>query len=167
ARRDPALFTLECSRPALGPYIVMASLNAIGLTGWRMLVARSLELAERFKQELEKLDYCKVLNRDTVGPCVNWWVLPKGRDANRIFEQLVSGELSDADRERYFAEVKRLYHKRSKAMDPQVDARLGFTTDYGYRPWGHEIPAWKAVIFNPKTDDDVIDRILFSLEELT
>ena len=44
-RRDPALFTLETSRPALGPYAVMASLNGIGLTGWQMLTARALELA--------------------------------------------------------------------------------------------------------------------------
>ena len=42
----------RCSRwnargPALGPYTVMASLNGIGLTGWQLLVARALELAER------------------------------------------------------------------------------------------------------------------------
>ncbi|MEM1068929.1 MAG: pyridoxal-dependent decarboxylase [Planctomycetota bacterium] len=166
ARRDPALFTLECSRPALGPYIVMASLNAIGLTGWRMLVGRSLELAERFKQGLEKLEYCRVLNRDTIGPNVNWWVLPKGRDANKIYDQLLANELSTEERERYFAEVRRLYEKRVKSIDPQLDARLGYTTDYGHRPWGHEVPAWKAVFFNPKTDDEVIDRILYTLEEL-
>lgn len=41
SRRDPALFTLECSRPALGPYTVMASFNAIGLTGWQMMIARA------------------------------------------------------------------------------------------------------------------------------
>ncbi len=58
SRRDPALFTLECSRPALGPYTVMASLNAIGLTGWQMMIARSLELAAQLKQRLERLEYC-------------------------------------------------------------------------------------------------------------
>ena len=93
ARRDPALFTLECSRPGLGPYTVMASLNGIGLTGWQLLVARSLELADRLKQRLEQLEYCKVLNLQTTGPSVVWWVLPKGRDAKEIFRAVTSGEL--------------------------------------------------------------------------
>ncbi len=52
ARRDPALFTLECSRPGIGPYSVMASLDGIGMSGWQMLIARSLEMAQRLKHRL-------------------------------------------------------------------------------------------------------------------
>lgn len=167
ARRDPALFTLECSRPALGPYIVMASLNGIGLTGWQMLVARSLELAERLKQGLEKLEYCRVLNRNTTGASVDWWVLPKGRNADSIFRQLVAGQLPDEERKRYFGEVKRLFSKREQTLEPTLDARLGFTTNYGYRPHHIDIPAWKAVFFNPMTSDEIVDRVLYSIEELT
>ncbi len=166
SRRDPALFTLECSRPALGPYIVMASLNGIGLTGWRMLVARSLELAERLKQGLEQFDFCRVLNRHTTGPSVNWWVLPQGRQASAIYDRLLAGELPEDERQRYFGEVRRLHQKREKVMDPKLDAHLGFTTNYGFRPHGIEIPAWKAVFFNPRTTDEIVDRILFSIEEL-
>lgn len=167
ARRDPALFTLECSRPALGPYIVMASLNGIGLTGWRMLVARSLELAERLKQGLEQFDFCRVLNRNTSGCSVNWWVLPKGRNAQEIYDRLISGDLPDEERLRYFAEIRRLHGKREKMMDANLDARLGYTTNCGFNPHGFEIPAWKAVFFNPKTSDEIVDRILYSIEELT
>jgi glutamate/tyrosine decarboxylase-like PLP-dependent enzyme len=165
ASRDPALITLECSRPALGPYIVMASLNAIGLTGWQMLTARSLEMAERLKQGLEKLSFCKVLNRETVGAAVDWWVLPKGRDAEAIYQQLVEGSLPEAERKQYFAEIIRTQQKREKMMDPQMDAKLGFTTNFGYKPFGIEVPAWKAVFMNPATDEDVVDRILWSVEE--
>jgi L-2,4-diaminobutyrate decarboxylase len=164
ARRDPALFTLECSRPAIGPYAVMASLNGIGLHGWQMLVARSLELAERLKQGLLRLDYCRVLNRETVGASVNWWVLPKGRDAHRIFDLLCAGELSEQEQNRYFNEVRLLFDKREKMSDPTLDARLGYTTDYGYQPHGIHIPAWKAVFFNPQTSDETVDRILTSIE---
>ena len=164
--RDPALFTLECSRPALGPYIVMASLNGIGLQGWRMLVARSLELAERLKQGLEKLDYCRVLNRDTIGPAVNWWVLPKGRNANEIFDKMISGQLPADEQQKYFHEIQRLKEKREKMIDPAIDARLGYTTDYGYRPNELLIPAWKAVIFNPATNEEIIDRVRYSIEEM-
>src|SRR5262249_18290693 len=77
ARRDTALFTLECSRPGLGPYIALASLRALGRTGWQMLIARSLELAHRLKERLDALPYCRVLNPETAGPSVVWWVLPK------------------------------------------------------------------------------------------
>jgi glutamate/tyrosine decarboxylase-like PLP-dependent enzyme len=166
ARRDPALFTLECSRPALGPYTVMASLNGLGLTGWQMLVARSLELAQTLKQRLEALDYCKVLNPDTCGPSVVWWVLPKGRNAKEIFARAEAGELAVEPFARYAAEIRRLFEKRERALDPALDAKLSFTTGIGYRPHGIDLPAWKAVFFHPKTGEEVIDRLIYSIEEL-
>jgi L-2,4-diaminobutyrate decarboxylase len=167
ARRDPALFTLECSRPGIGPYAVMASLNGIGLAGWQMLTARSLELAQILKHRLEKLDYCKVLNFDTCGPTVLWWVLPKGRNAKEIFARLEQGTLPPDDIVRYFAEVRRLFTKRTYSIDPAKDARLSFTTNIGYRPHDHDLPAWKAVFLNPRTDEAVIDRLIYSIEELS
>lgn len=166
-RRDPAMFTLECSRPAIGPYCVMASLNGIGMNGWQMLVARSLELADRLKSRLSQLDYCKVLNEATCGPSVNWWVLPKGRNAQEIYEALLAGKLSKAQIQRYWAEIRRLFDKREKTMDRTIDARLGFTTNFGFKPGGAEIPAWKAVFFNPQTSDEIVDRIIYSIEDLT
>lgn len=166
SRRDPALFTLECSRPALGPYCVMASLNAIGLQGWQMLTARSLELAQRLKQQLERLDYCKVLNLDSPGPSVVWWVLPKGRDAKAIYQALEEGRLEHAPASRYFSEVKRIYDKREKSMDHALDARLSFTTNFGHRLHELDVPGWKAVFFNPKTDETIIDRLVQGIEEL-
>lgn len=167
SRRDPALFTLECSRPGIGPYAVMASLDGIGLTGWQMLTARSLELALMLKQRLAKLDYCQVLNADTCGPSVVWWVLPKGRNAKEIFARLEAGTLPAEEQQRYFAEVRRLFNKRAYSLDPSKDARLSFTTNIGYRPHGLELPAWKAVFFNPRTDETVIDRLIYSIEEMT
>ena len=165
-RRDPALFTLECSRPALGPYTVMASLNGLGLTGWQMLVARALELARQLKARLEALDYCKVLNLETCGPSVVWWVLPKGRDAKEIFARVEAGTLPADRLSRYAEEIRRLFDKRERVMDPACDARLSFTTSIGYRPHGLDLPAWKAVFFHPKTDEKVIDRLIYSIEEL-
>ncbi len=166
SRRDPALFTLECSRPALGPYTVMASLNAFGLIGWQMVIARSLEMAWKLKQRLERLDYCKVLNLDTIGPSVVWWVFPKGRNAKEIFQQVEDGTLPADQHDQFTGEVRRLFERREKAMDPARDARLGYTTSIGYRPHGTSLPAWKAVMFNPKTDEAVLDRLISSIEEL-
>lgn len=166
ARRDPALFTLETSRPALGPFTVMASLNGIGLQGWQMLMARGLELAYKLKKRLAELPYCQVLNEDTVGTNVVWWVLPKGRDAKAIFAELEAGQLTAEEAARYFAEVRRLFNKRDRSLDPAIDARLSLTSSVGYRPHGYDLPAWKAVFFNPKTDETVIDRLIESIEEL-
>ncbi len=165
-RRDPALFTLECSRPALGPYTVMASLNGIGLTGWQMLVARALELAQQLKRRLEALEYCKVLNLETTGPNVVWWVLPKGRNAKQIFADAQSGALPAELLARYAAEIRHQFDKREKAMDVAIDARLSFTNSIGYCPHGLELPGWKAVFFNPKTDETIIDQLIYSIEEL-
>ncbi len=166
SRRDPALFTLECSRPALGPYTVMASLNAIGLNGWQVLVARSLELAQGLKRRLEALEYCKVLNLDTLGPSVVWWVLPPGRNAKEIYQQVIEDRLPSDKYARFAAEIHRLFEKREKAIDPAVDARISFTTNIGFRPHGFALPAWKAVLFNPKTDEAVLDRLVNSIEAL-
>ncbi len=166
ARRDPALFTLECSRPGIGPYSVVASLDGIGLSGWQMLVARSLEMAQHLKHRLSQIEYCKVLNPGTTGPTVNWWVLPKGRNAEEIHQKWIRNQLSDAQLTVYRREIRQLFDKRLKTMNPALDARLGFTTNFGYCPHGLEIPAWKAVFFNPRTTDEMIDRIVTSIEEL-
>lgn len=49
---------------------------------------------------------------------------------------------------------------------PDKDARLSFTTSMGYLPGGVHIPGWKAVFFNPKTDESVVNQIITSIEEL-
>ncbi|MCA9198713.1 MAG: aspartate aminotransferase family protein [Planctomycetales bacterium] len=165
-RHDPALFTLECSRPGLGPYSVMASLNGIGLTGYQMLVANAMELAHELKMRLEQLDYCKVLNWDTAGPSVVWWVLPKGRNAQEIFDRMERGELSADEFATYRHEIHRMFEKRDAMKDRAQDARLSYTSSMGYQPHGLDIPAWKAVFFNPKTDRAVVDGIIQSLENL-
>jgi glutamate/tyrosine decarboxylase-like PLP-dependent enzyme len=165
-RHDPALFTLECSRPAMGPYTVMASLNGIGLQGYQMLVANAIDMARILKERIEGLEYCKVLNLDTPGPAVVWWVLPHGRNAKEIFHRIESGALRAEDCHRYFSEIQRLFEKREATRDPKQDARLTFTTAMGYRPHGIALPAWKAVFYNPKTDMAVIDRLISSIEEL-
>ncbi|HPI94315.1 MAG TPA: pyridoxal-dependent decarboxylase [Deltaproteobacteria bacterium] len=165
-RHDPALFTLECSRPAIGPYSVMASLNGIGLQGYQRLVAHALEMASYAKKQIEKLDYCKVLNLKCLGPSVVWWVLPKGRNAKRIYEDFIQGRLNQEEYRRYFSEVHRLFEKRRAALDPRKDARLSFTTCMGYMPGGLPMPAWKAVFFNPKTDAEVVRRIVQGIEDL-
>lgn len=165
-RRDPALFTLECSRPALGPYTAMASLNGIGLTGWQLLVARALELANDLKQRLESLEYAKVLNLDVVGPSVVWWVLPKGRNAKEIYQRVLEGSLPADKFARYSAEIRRLFEKREKGMDAALDPRLSYTTNTGHSAHGLALPAWKAVFFNPMTNEAVLDRLVYSIEEL-
>jgi len=166
SRRDPALFTLECSRPALGPYTVMASLNGIGLIGWQLLVARALELAQYLKQQLEQLDYCKVLNPDTIGPNVVWWVFPQGRNASEIYQQVMSGQLPPEKYAQYASEIQRLFERREKEMDPKLDARLSYTTSIGHLPHGLSLPAWTAVLFNPKTNEAILNRLVKSIEEL-
>ncbi|MCW8858725.1 MAG: pyridoxal-dependent decarboxylase [Deltaproteobacteria bacterium] len=165
-RHDPALFTLECSRPAIGPYSVMASLNGIGLRGYQVLLANALEMTALLKKELAALDYCKVLNTDTPGATVLWWVLPKGRNAEEIYAKLERGELTLEEQQRYFYEIKHLFDKRVHDLNPKIDARLSFTTAIGYSPHGINIPAWKAVFFNPKTDRPVVEQVIRSIEDL-
>ena len=165
-RHDPALFTLECSRPAIGPYSVMASLNGIGLTGYQMLVSNAMQMARRLKSRIDQLEHCHVLNPDNIGPSVVWWVLPKGRNAAEIFRRLEAGEIGTEEYQRYREEIHRLFEKREAMLDRTLDARLSFTTSMGYCPGGQPIPAWKAVFFNPKTDDAVIDRLVDGLLQL-
>jgi hypothetical protein len=144
----------------------MASLNAIGLTGWQLLVARTLELAHQLKQRLEALENCKVLNLDSIGPSVVWWVLPQGRNAKEIYQRLMDGRLPAEKHAQYCREIQRLFEKREKDLDPALDARISFTTSVGHSPHGFTMPAWKAVLFNPRTNGAVLDRLVKSIEEL-
>lgn len=165
-RHDPALFTLECSRPAIGPYSVMASLNGIGLQGYQMLVAHAMEMAALLKERLEEMENCKVLNLETPGPSVVWWVLPKGRNAKEIYKQLLAGNLTTAHSDRYFAEIRRMFDKRQQVMRHGHDPLLSFTTSMGFKPNGVSLPAWKAVFFSPKTDRSHVEEIVKSIEDL-
>ena len=165
-RRDPALFTLECSRPAIGPYSVMATLNGLGLEGCQLLTVHAIDMSRKLKVRLDALENCKVLNMDAMGPSVCWWVLPRGRNAEEIYDLAVSGRLSEEKSTRYFDEIKKMFDRRAADMDPKVDAMLSYTTSIGYCPGGLKLPAWKAVFFNPATDDAVIDQIVKSISEL-
>ena len=165
-RRDPALFTLECSRPAIGPYSVMASLNSIGLTGFQVLVANAMELAAYAARKIDQLEYCMVINSGCIGPHVAWWVLPRGRNAAEIFARLQEGSLEEDKYQRYFSEIKHLFDKRNATLSPEKDAILSFTSSVGYLPCGVSVPAWKAVFFNPNTDRKVIDDMIAGIEEL-
>jgi len=130
------------------------------------LTARALELAQYLKKRLEALEYCLVLNQETCGANVVWWVFSKGRNAKRIYEDLADGKLSPEEVGRYFAEIRRQFDKRDRNMDDSIDARLSYTTAIGLEVGGYELPAWKAVFFNPKTDEAIIDRLIVSLEDL-
>jgi hypothetical protein len=131
-----------------------------------MLTARALELAQYFKTRLNRLDYCMVLNQDTCGSSVVWWVFSKGRDAKRIYQDLKDGKLSPEEVNRYLAESRRQFEKRERNMDDSRDARLSYSTSIGLDVGGYDIPAWKAVFFNPKTDEAIIDRLIETLEDL-
>jgi glutamate/tyrosine decarboxylase-like PLP-dependent enzyme len=163
-RYDPALFTLECSRPGIGPYSVMASLMGIGLLGYQALVIHALELANELKLALHALPNCQVLNATTHGPSVLFWVLPAGRDAHAIFQRLVNGQLSLEERERYFQEIHRMYEKYERGLDVSTGPRLSFTQSTGYYPHGIAIPAWKAVFFNPLATSQTIDHVLQGIQ---
>lgn len=165
-RRDPALFTLECSRPAIGPYSVMASLNGLGLKGYQLLVAHALELTAMARRLLDKLDYCQVVNAKSLGPSVLFWVLPKGRNASRLFRRLCRGELPDGEYREYCRELRKLYDQRAEAVRGKQEPQISFTTNTGYCPGGRPIPAWKAVFFNPKTDQGVIEQLIQSIKDL-
>lgn len=162
----PGAGTLETSRPGLGPFIVAASLAAIDRETWQFLVARALELADTLKRRLATLPRCVVLNPDAPGPNVVFWVTARHRDAAETFRRLDRGELSAADAAECFGEIRRLFEWRDRHRDPARDARLGFTTDYGFRPGGCQVPAWKAVFFHPRTDEAVIDRLVESISAL-
>jgi hypothetical protein len=101
-----------------------------------------------------------------LGPSVVWWVLPHGRDAKDIYRRIEQGELSREECRRYFTEIQQMFEQREATMNPHRDARLSFTTSMGYKPHGIALPAWKAVFFNPKTDEAIIDRLITSIEEL-
>lgn len=164
--RDPALFSLECSRPAIGPYSVMATLNGFGLRGCQALAVNTIDMSLNLKEKLDKIKNVKVLNMECNGPQVLWWVLPKGRDADDIYQKIINGKISTEESESYFEEIYGLYQKRSENINEPLSAMLSYTTSIGYCPQQIQLPAWKASFFNPATSESVIDEIVKSIEEI-
>jgi glutamate/tyrosine decarboxylase-like PLP-dependent enzyme len=157
---DPISFSLECTRPGLGPYGVWASLQSIDRSSWQMLTARSIELAEHLKSSLAELPYCKVLNAETPGASVLWWVFPKDIEADEIYQQALTDSLDPSILANFFETTQNLYDQRANGLDRKIDALLSFTKGFGLRSRGLAFPAWKAVFGHPMTEESDIDRLV-------
>ncbi|MFZ5904499.1 MAG: pyridoxal phosphate-dependent decarboxylase family protein [Chloroflexota bacterium] len=66
----PGAFTLECTRPATG--IMSAYVNCLnfGKQGFQLLLAHNLDIARYFKEKLNQLPFCEIINSDCPGPAV-------------------------------------------------------------------------------------------------
>ena len=69
------------------------------------------------------------------------WVLPKGRDAKSIHQEVIDGRMCPERFAKYTGEIRRLFEKRDQVMDPALDALLSFTTSIGQQQHGLALPA--------------------------
>ncbi len=90
----------------------------------------------------------------------------KGRDAKEIYRQIVAGNLSATQVERYLGEVRRMFDRRQQTMRVGKDPLLSFTTSMGYKPNGQSLPAWKSVFFSPRTEMSHVHDVIQSIEDL-
>ncbi len=121
----------------------MASLDSIGMQGWQMLVGRSLELAHRLHRRLNQLELLQGAESGFVRTGRQLVGVAQRPKCQRHLSGIAGRKLDEHDLQRYSGEIKRMYEKREKFLNPTIDARLGFTTNFGFKPHGHEVPAWK------------------------
>lgn len=173
---DHFMHTIECSRGAAGIFGAHAALQAMGVEGYRLLVAHSVQNAEYLRHKLLShpvvQKQVQLVAAQNAGPSVGFRLYPPHRPAASEYgfetTEFVPGD------EDYMARVRAnsAFHKR--VFDHRGDNGLytSFVQALTHSNFDHMnrvavLSGEKAVMLNPKTRhhhiDDFVDSIAVSL----
>lgn len=87
-RNWPFIYTIENSRPCDGPNSAYIALNALGVTGFQMLIAHLTEVAVHLQRQIEETGDFDVINKTGLGTSVMFLPrLPKGVSSANLAEE--------------------------------------------------------------------------------
>lgn len=161
--------TIEASRSAVGVFSAYASLEYLGLEGYRTLIAHSLQNATYFCRRLEEIPGVTLLAPHNDGPSVTFRIYdPKVvKDPREELAFELKHGLDPLNRERL--QRNTAYHREDFLKRGKRDLYTNWVeyaahTDYDEYNACVRIPGEKAVFFNPlittKQIDSFIDLLL-------
>ena len=161
--------TIECSRGSAGLFGAYNAMMQMGVKGYQVLIAHSLQNANYFRSCLSQDGQARIIASSNSGPSVGFRLYDKKHVTNPEAEYQFEKQF-ESENEAYHARVARntLYHRelflrRGKKNLYTNWVELIAHTDYDKKQkWG-KLPGEKAVFMNPLTKRDSIDRFVASL----
>jgi len=84
---QPDAFTLECTRSAAGPLSALSNCLLLGKDGFRIILGHCTEMAIAFKEQLQSLECCRILNLQNPGPAVTFQFYPSWLDPSETHHE--------------------------------------------------------------------------------
>ncbi|MBK9745823.1 MAG: aspartate aminotransferase family protein [Chloroflexi bacterium] len=154
----PAHFTLESTRPAMGPLAAYLNCVLLGKEGFRSLLAYNLGLALYLRDKLGNLPYCRVLNNNNEGPALVIRLYPSALPLPEIEEEILDAQLLERINqfnERCFDEFT------TSLLQNHGAAWLSFSRKYKVFPKHSnnsvELSVMKSYVTSPFTSKETID----------
>lgn len=161
----PGMFTLECSRSAVGVLAAQGSLQLLGKQGFQVALGHSIEMSQYLRSQIRSSPSIAVCNMRNVGPVVLLRMYPPSIDGKKYFLREMSGKVGPQDMKainRFNHDVFDALHQR---MLSSGGPALSWTDEY-QRVKGISIPAMKAFFLNPFVNSKTVRELVFTLDEL-
>ncbi len=161
--------TIESSRSAVGVFAAYASLQYLGMDGYRTLIANSMQNATYFDRRLSDVPGATLLAPRNEGPCVAFRLYDPRvvKDPKEELEFELREGSKDENRARIAASSA--YHRADFVERGKVGLYTNWVeyaahTDYDERGACVRIPGEKAVFFNPLVTPEQIDLFIETLK---
>lgn len=162
--------TIECSRGGVGMFGAYSALKYMGMEGYQIAIANSLQNANYFRAELNKLGYVKVMAETNQGPSVGFRIYNPDRISSAEAE--FAGEFQHASDAQYHDRILEnnrwhrdffLHRKKLGLLTNWVEFIAH--TAYDEKGHYHRLPGEKAVFMNPNTTRETIDIYIQTLKD--
>ncbi len=157
--------TIECSRGATGLFGAYSALQYLGKTGYRVLIANSLQNANYMRLRLAQMRGVHVIAPENQGPSVVFRLYDPARigDAAAEFahDKALSADLSYRRRlQQNNAYHREVFLRRGKRGLYTNWVEFASHTNYDENDQWEALPGEKAVFMNPYTDREHIDAFI-------
>ena len=157
----PGHYTPESSRSADAPLMSLATLYALGMEGYQVLIGYAIQQTNRLKKELEEesKERIKVLNISIPGVSTVWRIYPSHLKAKETFLKEFFGSSWESKNlgkkiNRY---NQKIFNYRKKHLTTKEHI-LGYSTKVIVGKSGIPISGWKCILFHPFSDIEKIKR---------
>lgn len=160
--------TIECSRGATGLFGAYSALQYLGKTGYRVLIANSLQNADYMRRRLAQTPGAHVMAPENHGPSVVFRLYDPARIADPAAEYEHDKALSAGTAYRRRVQQNNAYHRevflrRGKRGLYTNWVEFASHTNYDENDRWEALPGEKAVFMNPYTDREHIDAFIARL----
>ena len=150
--------TLELTRSSDGPLAAWATLKAIGVNGYREIIANSLESTQYFRDAINSLPFAEVVNPMSNGVATLFILKPEGFEGKSLAEILTMSK-EDTDKVKNY---NLNFTRYVDELNEKGETNLAFTASDVFTVAGTDVclGSIKAYPMSPHYTKDNIDAII-------